>query len=484
MGERGITNPFPKGCLGSDRCRIPAILTTKAGTLVAASDARWAHGQDTAGNLETMVARSTDNGLTWEQQFVHHFEDVVDGSERCIFSAGFIDPAIGCDREGILYLLVDLTPAYVGTFAGGGIVCGRESGRHANGRLALKAFQDETCGERVDLNEDTYPYYVGESDGNGYAPVLGIRDHVPYEGYLVDEQMYLYRQGTDGIEKVMIPQLDGEGRRTDHLIHGNVFFAAAPLKAYPTFHIVCSISRDDGRTWSKFRLISESFSLGGFVGICPGRGLSYVPGGEGTGTSRERMIFPIYDNHRGVEYASVIYSEDQGQTWKRSGYADQTGTRKNGEIIKSSESQVVELPGGILRMYSRNQVDRIGYTESTDGGETWGPYHMEEQLPYCGNCMVSVIRYSRKLDGKVVLLASYPGGDGELYHRVNGIIAVGFYVETEGKVDWKYHYQVNQAPYYYSCLTELADGRIGLLYEYEEYAMRLEVYNMEELMEA
>ncbi len=486
MGERGITDPFPKGCLGSERCRIPAILTTPRGTLVAASDARWAHGQDTAGNLETMVARSTDNGLTWERQFVHHFEDVVDGSQRCIYSAGFIDPVLGCDREGTLYLLADMTPAYVGTFAYDGIVCGRESGRHSNGKLALKAGQDISRGENVELNEDTYPYYVGEADGNGYAPVLGIRDHESYEGYLVDEQMYLYRQGTDGVEKVMIPQLDGEGRPTDHMVHGNVFFAAAPLKVYPTFHIVCSISRDDGRTWSAFRSISSQFSQGGFVGVCPGRGISYVPeGADGLeAAGPERMIFPIYDNCRGVEYASAIYTEDQGKTWKRSSYADQTGFRQSGEIIKSSESQVVELPGGILRMYSRNQVDRIGYTESLDGGETWGPYYMEEQLPYCGNCMVSVIRYSRRIDGKVVLVASYPGGDGELYHRVNGIIAVGFYDETEGKVDWRHHYQVNQAPYYYSCLTEFADGRIGLLYEYEEYAMRLEVYEMEEIMEA
>ncbi len=95
--------------------------------------------------------------------------------------------------------------------------------------------------------------------------------------------------------------------------------------------------------------------------------------------------------------------------------------------------------------------------------------------------MVSVINYSRPIDGKQVLVASYPGGDDQIYHRVNGIIAVGLIDEDTGNVDWKYHYPVNKAPYYYSCLTELPDGDIGLWYEYEEYAIQYRVYTMEEL---
>ena len=97
--------------------------------------------------------------------------------------------------------------------------------------------------------------------------------------------------------------------------------------------------------------------------------------------------------------------------------------------------------------------------------------------------MISVINYSRKIDGRRVLLASYPGGDGQLYKRVNGIIAVGLVDETTGDVDWKYHFPVNKAPFYYSCLTELPNGDVALWYEYEEYAITYVVYTLEELIQ-
>ena len=131
-------------------------------------------------------------------------------------------------------------------------------------------------------------------------------------------------------------------------------------------------------------------------------------------------------------------------------------------------------------MYSRNMIGEITYSDSLDGGETWSACRREPQLPYCGNCMVSVINYSRPVEGKPALVASYPRGDEQPYRRVNGMIAVGL-VEEDGEVDWKYHYSVNQAPFYYSCLTELPDGDIALWYEYEEYAIRMEAYSMEEL---
>lgn len=475
--EQTMTNPFPKGCMGSKCFRIPSLLTTQKGTILAACDARWNHGLDSAGNLETVSARSEDGGRSWERQFINHYEDVVDGSDRCIFSAGFIDPVMGQDSSGRIYLLTDMCPAFVGGYAVGGIVCGQQGGgRHENGCLALKDIESYTQAETQELNEDTYPYYVGKEEEDGYLPVLHIADGTSYKEYLVDDEMYLYQRRDGAVEKVMIPQLDGEGKMTSKLIHANVFFAASPIKAYPGFHIVCRTSDDDGKTWSKLQFISGQIGGKGFTAVCPGRGHAHVHQGK------ERMLFPIYDNNLRTEFTSVIYTEDGGKTWKRGQRAQDTGLKENGEYIKSSESQIVEMPDGSLRMFSRNLVQEITYTDSRDGGETWSAYRREPQLTYCGNCMVSVIRYSKPIEGKAALAASYPGGDGTFGRRVNGVIAIGLIDEGTGEVDWKYHYSVNQAPYYYSCLTELPDGRVALWYEYEEYAIRPVVYSLEELM--
>ncbi len=475
---RKVTDPFAKGCMGSAAFRIPSVLTTQGGTLVAACDARWEHGKDSAGNLETVVARSCDNGMSWERQFVNHFEDVADGTDRCIFSAGFIDPALAEDSAGNLYLLADLCPAFVGARAVNGMVCGQQNGgRHPNGRMALKDIESCTRAETQELTAETYPYYAGEPDGSGYFPVLRMCDRKPYKTYVLDGEGYLYQrsEGDAAVEPVMIPQLDGNGARTSKRIQANIYFAASPIKAYPAFHIICRVSRDGGRTWGTMQDISAQIDCVGFTGVCPGRGYVCRHG------SRERIIFPIYDNNLGTEFASVIYSEDGGATWKRGRRADQTGYSEDGVCVKSSESQVAGLPDGRLRMYSRNMIREVTYTDSFDGGETWGVYQREPMLRYCGNCMVSVINYSRLIQGVSVLLASYPGGDDEMYRRVNGMIAVGFIQET-GEVHWKHHYQVNQEAFNYSCLTELSDGRIALWYEYEEAAMRYEVYSLEELM--
>lgn len=474
--ECNWTQPFPEGCMGSRRFRIPALLTTSKNTILAACDARWSHGLDSAGNLETVAARSEDGGRSWERQFVNHFEDVADGSDRCIFSAGFIDPVLGEDGRGRLYLLTDLCPAFVGGWAVDGMVCGQQNGgRHANGALALKDMESYTRAETQELNEDTYPYCAGERGADGYLPVLRVKDGQPYGNYLLDDEMYLYQRRGDGVEKVMIPQLDGAGNMTDKLIHANVFFAASPVKAYPGFHIVCRTSDDDGKTWSRLRFISGQIGGRGFTATCPGRGCSVRYQG------RERMLFGIYDNNLGTEFTSVIYTEDGGETWKRGKRAQEAGLRENGERVKSSESQIVTLPDGTLRMFSRNQISEITYTDSRDGGETWSEYRREPALTYCGNCMISAINYSRPIDGKSAILLSYPGGDGQMYRRINGVIAIGLVGEA-GEIDWKYHYPVNQAPFYYSCLTELQNGDVALWYEYEEYEIRYVVYSLEELM--
>jgi len=67
-GEYGI---YDMGDYDSYNYRIPAMVTTSKGTLIAAADQRNTHWSDW-GNIDTVVRRSTDNGLTWLEAYIDY----------------------------------------------------------------------------------------------------------------------------------------------------------------------------------------------------------------------------------------------------------------------------------------------------------------------------------------------------------------------------------------------------------------------------
>mgnify|MGYP003455537860 FL=1 len=131
-------------------------------------------------------------------------------------------------------------------------------------------------------------------------------------------------------------------------------------------------------------------------------------------------------------------------------------------------------------MYSRNIAGYISYTDSTDGGETWGKYTVDKALAYCSNCMFSVINYSEKIDGKDAIILACP----EKKTRKLGVIRIGLYGE-DNVVEWKYIKKVtdslNPFSYVYSCITELSDGSIVDLYESDKAEFSLKGYSIDEL---
>jgi len=113
--------PFFSGdASGSLYFRIPALLTTGKGTVIAGIDARFGGTQDAPNNLDTAVSRSLDGGKTWgETALVNRFQDYADFDVAFIHSskidnsarrsASFIDPALLEDADtGRIFMLVDM----------------------------------------------------------------------------------------------------------------------------------------------------------------------------------------------------------------------------------------------------------------------------------------------------------------------------------------------------------------------------------------
>ena len=418
--------PFARGTAGSDKFRIPALITTKDGTLVAAIDARWNTYRDARG-IDTIVSTSTDDGANWNYTFANYLGDYgnesADEAAEKIYAATFIDPELIYDPnagdKGTVYMLVDL---YAGGYAINSAIEAPVSGDPFTdaGYLKLKA-----------SGASTYDYYLKE--GKIYET-----DGTEVSGYTVDGHFNLFYNDAEA---------------------GNLFFNSADqakkpaYQVYPTTYLYLTKSTDNGATWSEPQLLDVKADDEYFYGVGPGRGIV---------TSDGTLMFSCY-KYAGSEEsqkASVIYSTDNGATWKR--------TQNATPSIWSSESQLVELPDGTIRMFFRNGQGCICYVDATKGTDadgnkvyTWGDYKTTS-ITNRSNCQLSAMMYSKKIDGKDAILVACPSNTSS---RSEGKIFVAL-LNSDNSMEWKYNYAGFGTGYFqYSCMTELTDGSIGILYE-------------------
>lgn len=444
--------------------RIPAMYTLSDGTVMASIDARFADSADSPNNIDIAMRTLPNGSNTWsEVSFPFYFEDFTETSGRTRDSASFIDTNIVQGLDGTIHLTVDAFPAgygYPNAKAGSGY-------KTINGEKYLAL----TKGGNVE-DFSSFDYYI--KDGSIY------NKNNEKTNYTIDEKFNLYENGSP----LMIKQKDinyGSIVKTDKEIPMNIFYKDSIFKVYATSYLWTISSKDNGKTWSNpkdLNFLKRENER--FMGTGPGRGLTLTKG-----EYKGRILVPIYDSEDG-ERSSVIYSDDNGLTWKRGNRVTLSSSNSPG---KASESQLVEMPDGRVRVYARGSTKYIGYADSFDGGVTFEPMQQDKNLLYGhsgSGCMISVINYSQKIDGKDVLILSSPEGP----NRNNGIIRVGLINEQtkeNGKidytVDWKYKTKVNFGEFQYSCLTELPNGNIAILYETSPSASKsiYKEYTLEEL---
>ena len=454
-GTKAYEQPFAPGTQDCENYRIPSIITLNDGSVLAAADLRYGHGSDSPGNLDTLIAKSADGYTGWKYNMPNYFDDYAHGYGAYMDkSASFIDPAMVQDSKGTIYLIVDAFPS-----GGGAWECQQGTGHieyDGEPRLALtddhNNMKDISAFEYV-LGEFRTEFY-GE---HKFAPIIERKTNEE-TGYFVDEEFRLYDQngGTLWMKQV--------GSEEETEIQQNIFYDGAKFCVQRIMHLWLRTSEDGGETWSHPTIITPQVKEAkeNFFGAAPGKGFVTTLA-DGT----ERIIFCVYDNSTtnivGMEQASTIYSDDGGKTWHR-------GERllHNHSMHKTSESQIVKIGtqengADILRMYSRNKSNLIGYADSYDGGVTWTVSTPDKALDCTKDCMVSFINYNKKINGKDVLIASYASSpDG----RADGVVRVGL-INADKSVSWGSVYHLNQGFFAYSCLTILPDGNIGILGEHQ-----------------
>lgn len=209
-------------------------------------------------------------------------------------------------------------------------------------------------------------------------------------------------------------------------------------------------SIDGGRSWSEPANITrqvkhpdaQTLASGPGIGIT----LRHLP-------HRGRIVVP-YNQRIGRRWSVYMaYSDDGGATWTRG------STIPASPEYQPNEVQVAELPDGRLLMNCRNQATgkfRLTAT-SADQGQTWSSAHPEPDLPD-PTCQGSLL----SLGGKQPILAFSNAADTK--NRTNGTLRLSF----DSGATWGESVGIESGSFQYSCLTELADGLIGILYEHTE----------------
>ena len=307
--------------------RIPALLVTSKGTLLAFCEARSGSASDST-PTDLVLRRSLDNGKTWTAaQVVAHFPGFTVGN-----------PTPVEDRKtGVIWLLMTANPA--------------------------------------------------------------------------------------GVTEKEIDEASPKGARTVWITH----------------------SSDDGLHWAGAREITASTKKPNWTWYAtgPGNGIQLTDG---------RLVIPC--DHKVARthafYSHVIYSDDDGKTWKIGGSAGP----------ETNESAIVQLADSSLLLNMRSYAGKRqrAIALSHDGGLTWGPVRLNPALiePVC---QASMVRYTLAREaGKNRLLFSNPA---DTAHRDRMTVRLSY---DEGNT-WPVSRLVYAGPAAYSSLAVLRDGTIGLLYE-------------------
>lgn len=437
--------------------RIPSILRTDKGTIIATGDIRFGNAgggsNDPPNNCDVGVRVSSDNGETWsEPQMLVNFLDYPNQALNYLpkNSASYCDSLLVNGENGRVYFFCD---AMTGNVRAPSAVA--SSGYTTDGHLILL----DSAGNRYELHEDTGVVY---------------KDGVE-TSYTVGSDFSLYKTEDNG----------------EQTVAGNIFYTTygtynendiprkTELRVINTVFLVMCYSDDGGYTWSAPKLLNNGLKTNDekHFGTAPGIGIVIQEG-----KNRGRIIVPIYYNSSSFSGMSgaVLYSDNGGETWIRGKSPNDARISAGLPQVSMGEIQVVEMPSegdnvsSQLKMFVR-QSGGVLIATSYDGGETWDPDMPKDNVlvapvPY-GGCQQSVINYSQPIDGHPAVIFANAAANS----RSNGTIRIGL-IEENGvdnnnrinySFNWAHQKVIRAGEFGYSALMEMPNGNIVCFYEQE-----------------
>lgn len=399
---------FYSGLEGVRSYRIPSLVYTKKGTLIAAVDARIEEGCDNPNRIDKVIRRSRDNGRTWESPI-----KALEMRGNGLKGSAAIDPCMLYDEElERIIIMYCYSPAGIGL----------QNANYGTG------YNSE--GKKLLLDEGDNFYYINEN--------IIYTEKNEKTGYGVTEEGNIFK----GEEQV-----------------GNIQLSDSIFREFPTCYLQYIYSDDEGRTWSKPEDITFQVKQPWMKFIGPGPGVGLVKKRK---PAAGNYIFPVYySNCYGLLSSAVIYSEDKGIHWKMGESPNDTRCQRKSRHaflreLSLQEMQVVELSDGQLRAFIRNTgPEKVIYTsDSSDSGISWSAPKACDYLPN-PVCMVSAVSLKENADHILI------GNPMDHEKRINGTLILS----EDGGETPAGSCLITDGGFAYSSLVQMDRDTLGILYE-------------------
>ncbi len=319
----GRTRLFAPGDYNSKNYRIPAIITAKDGSLVAMTDKRKNNEADLPQDIDVVVRRSTDMGLTWSEPVT-----VAEGKG---YGKGYGDAALVMAKDGTL----------IATFVGGpGLWDGTPT--NPNRTYIIKSSDNGvTWSDPKDITDQIYGANCNNeqrkewggvfcASGNGLCTREGriIFVAAAKEGSLNNYLFYSDDKGDTWHVSSKIMD-GGDEAKVVELNNGDLLVSVRRRGDRPWV-----LSKDGGKTWTERGAWSDIKDP-----ACNGDMIYYTSTKDGYERNRLLHSIPYSTSRRDV---SVMVSYDEGKTWS---------TRRQVVAGESAYSSICKLQDGSIGVY-------------------------------------------------------------------------------------------------------------------------------------
>ena len=453
---------FDTGYAGSRSYRIPSLVKTRMGTLIAGADQRTSVSNDAPNHINFVIRRSADGGKTWGPlQTVINMPGKNLGKlgASAIDSCPILDPAGKSER---INLLIDLNPSGIGL---------------TNCKTAVGV---DKCG-RIKLEDRFGIHYSAAMDASAAVKLpCDSSEKECATKWLVFPDGSIKNGDLNG-------DLHNDLRNNSHSNQTcdcstwdiwkspAIASESQPLFAEKTCYIAQIYSDDDGKTWSAPRLIDHMVKEPwmSFAGVCPGNGIVIRHSEKHYG----RILVPFYCSGQSRSHYSsgALISDDDGKTWSR-GKMINEGRLINGKIVDpatmqdddatSSETVFVERKNGDILAFFRNQNRSgcVGKAISQDCGETWSELIFDTSLPEIFSQPSATCLSSENAENaETTDCIAFANASQMMPYRGRGVVRFSF----DGGKTWAKSVCINPFHHVYQCLSSSNKRTLQLLWERE-----------------